>query len=548
MRFSILGPLLARADDGSPLGLARPSQRSTLAVLLLRASRPPTRTFLIDALWGDEPPAEADTALRVRMRDLRRALGDSGRLVTHRSGYQMVINPGELDSVTFCDLASGGRAALDSDRPENAARLLSQASALWRDPPLADLPDTPVMRLTRTALLEQRRDVQEWLIDARLALGQHHESLAQIRACIAADPLAEHPHVQLMLALYRAGQKSAALAAYTRLRDLTVREFGQDPGPEARALLSQMLTDSPELRAPARTVTARGAGTAWIPVSVLPAPPPDFTGRGAGVERLARSLSDADVPVTVIAGPPGIGKTALALSGAYRARGAFPDGQLYVALGGRGQPRPAGDIVGELLRLLGVPTSSIPPDVAGQVSLYRSVLADRRVLILADDAASAAQVRPLLLTTAGAAVLVTGNSSLAGLDGAHTMHLAGLSADEAVALLGKIVGERRVAAEPAAAAAIAGACAGSPLALRYVGARLVANPDQRLRDLARMAPDLVGPAAGQAGTAGDAGKLADHIAAAACRSAVGGRRPDTHSARVRARLCRARAQRPARSA
>jgi DNA-binding SARP family transcriptional activator len=256
MRFNVLGPLLAQADDGSPRVLGRPSQRSTLAVLLLHAAAPPTRGLLIDALWGDDPPADADTALRVRMSDLRRALGDCDRLVTHQSGYQLVLKPGELDSAMFSNLASHGRVALDSGRPRDAARLLSQASALWRDPPLADLPDTPLMGLIHNALLEQRRDVQEWLIDARLALGQHHGALAEIRACISADPLAEHPHVQLMLALYRCGQKAAALAAYTRLRDLTVREFGQDPGPEARTVLEQMLADSPVLMAPPRTLQA----------------------------------------------------------------------------------------------------------------------------------------------------------------------------------------------------------------------------------------------------------------------------------------------------
>ncbi len=256
MRFSVLGPLLAWADDGSPLVISRPSQRSTLAVLLLHAAQPPTRTLLIDALWGDNPPADADTALRVRMSDLRRALGDGDRLVTHPSGYRLILKPGELDSATFASLSSHGRAALDSGRPVDADRLLSEAAALWRDPPLADLPDTPLMGLVRTALMEERRDVREWLIDARLALGQHHGALAEIRACIAADPLAEHPHVQLMLALYRGGQKAAALATYTRLRDLTVREFGQDPGPEARALLEQMLADSPELMTPPRTQPA----------------------------------------------------------------------------------------------------------------------------------------------------------------------------------------------------------------------------------------------------------------------------------------------------
>lgn len=269
MRFGVLGPLVAHADDGSPVVLARPSQRSTLAVLLLHADRPPTRTLLIDALWGDKPPTDADAALRVRMSDLRRALAGSDRIVTHPAGYQIVIEPGELDSVTFRDLASHGRAALDAGCPADAARLLGQALALWRSPPLADLPDTPPMQLPRTALLEQHRDVREWLIDARLALGQHHESLAEIRACIAADPLAEHPHVQLMLALYRSGQKSAALAAYTRLRDVTVREFGQDPGPEARALLSRMLADSPDLaipRGPAADRSRRAAPAARAPV------------------------------------------------------------------------------------------------------------------------------------------------------------------------------------------------------------------------------------------------------------------------------------------
>jgi DNA-binding SARP family transcriptional activator len=257
MRFSVLGPLVAEADDGTPLVLGRPSQRSTLAVLLLHAAQPPTRTLLIDALWGDDPPADAETALRVRMRDVRRALGGChDRLVTHNSGYQIIVAPAELDANGFRSLAAGGRAALDNGDAAEAARLLDQACGLWREPPLADLPDTPVMRAVATALLEHRRDTREWLIDARLALGQHHEILAKVRELVAADPLPEHPHVQLMLALYRCGQKSAALAAYSRLRDQTAREFGQDPGPEAQALLAQILADSPDLMFRSSLLTA----------------------------------------------------------------------------------------------------------------------------------------------------------------------------------------------------------------------------------------------------------------------------------------------------
>ena len=218
MRFSILGPLVAEADDGSPLALPRPSQRATLAVLLLHAAQPTTKTMLTEALWGDSPPGDADTALRVRMRDVRRALAGHKRIETRPAGYQIVVRPGELDADNFRAIVGHGRAALDSGNAENAARLLEQACRLWHVPPLADVPDTPLMRTVAMALLEQWRDARECLTDARLALGQHHEMLSQIRAVIAGDPLPEHPHVQLMLALYRCGQKAAALDAYSRLR------------------------------------------------------------------------------------------------------------------------------------------------------------------------------------------------------------------------------------------------------------------------------------------------------------------------------------------
>ena len=114
LRFSVLGPLAAEGDDGSRLVLGRPSQRGTLAVLLLHAGQLPTRTLLIDALWGEHPPAEADTALRVRMRDLRRALAGHDRLLTHQSGYRIMVEPGELDADGFASLAAHGRAALDT--------------------------------------------------------------------------------------------------------------------------------------------------------------------------------------------------------------------------------------------------------------------------------------------------------------------------------------------------------------------------------------------------------------------------------------------------
>ncbi|HSZ44246.1 MAG TPA: AfsR/SARP family transcriptional regulator [Streptosporangiaceae bacterium] len=486
MRFGILGPLVAEADDGSAISLTRPSQRATLAVLLFYTGQPATKTLLIEALWGDSPPGDADTALRVRMRDLRRALAGHDRITTHPSGYQIGVGPGELDADTFRALLLRGRSALDAGNTEGAARLLAQACRLWRDPPLADVPDTPLMRAAAIVLQEQRREAREWLADARLALGHHHDLLSQIRAVIAADPLPEHPHVQLMLALYRCGNKAAALDAYSRLRDLTTREFGQDPGPEAREMLRMLLNDSPALQFRPRALTASGNGSpsVWTPLLQLPAPPPDFTGRVAEIEALARRMPGQGMEITVLTGPPGVGKTALAVRAAHLAAGSFPDGQLYVDLGGRQARREPIEILGELLRSIGVPSASMPTAMAERAALYRSMLAGRRVLVVADDAAAAAQVRPLLPGTHGSAVLVTSSYRLADLEGARCIEVGPLSPLESITMLSKIVADERLPADPAATAAIAAACAGLPLALRVAGARLAASPALRPADLA----------------------------------------------------------------
>jgi DNA-binding SARP family transcriptional activator len=494
MRFRILGPLLAEADDGAALALPRPSQRATLAVLLLHAPQPASKSLLIDAIWGDSPPGDADTALRVRMRDLRRGLAGYGsRIETRAAGYQIIVGPGELDADDFQAFLGRGRKALDSGSPEDAARMLEQACRLWREPPLADVPDTPLSRAAAIALLDQWREAREWLTDARLALGQHHELVSQIRAAVAADPLSEHAHVQLMLALYRCGQKVAALDAYSRLRELTTREFGQDPGPEASEMLRQILDDSPALEYRPRPLAAvAGPRPAWTPLRQLPAPPPDFTGRAPVIEELARRMPASSMAVSVLTGPPGVGKTALAVRAAHLATEAFPDGQLYLSLGGRSDPRTPLELLGELLRSLGVPPGSVPAAMAERAALYRSMLAGRRVLVLADDAANAGQVRPLLPGSEGTAVLVTSSRRLADLEGARTIEVGPLSQSESVAMLAKVAGSKRLTAEPSSAAAIAKVCDGLPLALRIAGARLAASPALRVSDLAaELRRDLV---------------------------------------------------------
>jgi DNA-binding SARP family transcriptional activator/tetratricopeptide (TPR) repeat protein len=225
-------------------------------------------------------------------------------------------------------------------------------------------------------------------------------------------------------------------------------------------------------------------------VCQLPADIPDFVGRSAECGRLAELLTAAKgtaaVPVAVVSGPPGVGKSSLAVHVAHTVRARFPDGQLYVQLAGASAlPRAHGDVLGELLRALGVAAGTIPGEAEARSAMLRACLADRRVLLLADDAASAAQVRMLVPGTAGCAIMVTSRDRLAGLTAAH-LHLESLQPGEAVEMLGRIAGEQRVAADPAAATGLVAGCGHLPLAVRIAGARLTARPSWPVATLAAL--------------------------------------------------------------
>jgi hypothetical protein len=195
--------------------------------------------------------------------------------------------------------------------------------------------------------------------------------------------------------------------------------------------------------------------------------------------------------VTVISGMPGVGKTALAVHAAHLARACFPDGQLYACLDDGGRPRDPQVVLGELLRGLGVPAGSILATRFEREALYRSALARRRVLVVADGASSAAQVRPLLPGTAGSAVVATSRARLPDLDGARVIELGGLDPADSVRLLGRISGrgEALVPAEGDAARCIASACGHLPLALRIAGARLADDPELTMIGLASLLAD-----------------------------------------------------------
>jgi DNA-binding SARP family transcriptional activator len=603
MEFRILGPLYADAGTGSgPAVVGQPLLQSALAVLLLRANRTCSRPFLIDALWGSEPPAAPEAALRVCISRLRSCLGDcAGRLQTigppggrapvlrQQRGYVMHVRPGELDADEFSDLAAQGQSELDIGNAAAAAASFVQALALWGDPPLPDLPDSPALAADVTRLAQHRRTVMDALIDARLAVGEHEQLLGQLRAAVAAEPGRERTCEQLMRACHSLGLRKEALEVYQTARRVTLEQQGAEPGPALSVLYRRILAEetamdptppavnsgalpgpprpgqrlpgarSPRallpdahspgslqphaLRASPRPPDPQPPGprppgapphTPLLPGPLLPgpllpgplppgprlsgpqataplptgprppgappvtpllpgprlpgpqapAPPADFSGRSAELAAVVAGLSGPGVPIAVVSGAPGTGKTAAAAAAALQLRDQFADGQLYAELGGLEHPRDPQDVLAELLQAIGVTERNVPPAGPPRAALYRSLLADRRILVIADDAASAMQVRPLIPAAGGAGVIVTSRSRLSGLAGARHIELGGLDEADALALLCATAGPDRISADSAAARAVAAICGGLPLALRLAGEVLAARPGLTVHALA----------------------------------------------------------------
>jgi DNA-binding SARP family transcriptional activator len=482
--FRILGPVEVFGDDGEPVILAQRLQRRLVAELLVYARQPRSRSNLIAALWGDSAPSgSGGSALRSLVHATRRALGQYGeRLETLPAGYAFGIRDDECDLAAFRDLAGRGQAALDAGDATSAAQLLAGALRLWRQPELADMPPTA----TRTRLLDQFRAVRADLIDARLALGHHRSVLPDLRAMVTEDPLHEHSWAQLMIALYCAGSRAEALSCYRDIRKVLALGHGIDPGPELRDLHARILRDDPALLS--RVSGPRAAWT-WVPLRQLPAPLPDFTGRRAETVALLARLSAAR-QVVVLRGMAGQGTTALAVYAAQLAVPSFPDGQIWVEFGGCTDPRDPQDVLAQVIVwALGHPARSLPPAGPEREALYRSLLAGRQVLVVADGVTAADQVRPLLPGTAGCCVLVTTRARLR-LDGVAVQELAGLGSADAVELLAATAGRDRVEADLHSAESIVASCGYLPLAIRIAGWQLASG---HLDSLAELADELADP-------------------------------------------------------
>jgi DNA-binding SARP family transcriptional activator len=512
LRIEMLGLVRAWRDD-KEVSVGPPRRQAVLTVLALHANHNVSRDEIVDAVWGDEPPASAVNGVHLYVAALRQALGNGGgenraaskaervaghRLVGTGSGYLLRLEPGELDIDVFRDHLQRAQRLSAAGQLGEAVAALDSALQLWHGTPLSGVngrfADAERVRLTelRLAAVEDRAGLM-------LHLGHHCELVAELSALVAENPLRERLRGLLMVALYRSGRQAEALATYADTRRLLVDELGIEPGADLQRLHQRMLTnedvdfDEAGLTvADGRQAESKPGPAPTVVPRQLPGAVRHFAGRATELAALTRLVDSTDGAVTIAAihGTAGVGKTALAVHWAHQVVDRFPDGQLYANLRGfdpTGQVMTAAEAVRGFLDALQVPADRVPLGLDAQVGLYRSLLADRRMLILLDNARDVQQVRPLLPGSPGSFVLITGRTTLTGLVaavGARPIGLDLLAADEARELLIRRLGAQRVIAEPHAVLEIVDRCARLPLALAMVAARANLRPDFPLAMLA----------------------------------------------------------------
>ncbi|NKE62446.1 SARP family transcriptional regulator, partial [Lentzea sp. PSKA42] len=465
--FDLLGEVQVKVA-GVPIDLGHARPRCVLAALLVEPNRPLPLDLLAERVWGERPPRQARNTLYGYLYRLRQAFAGLPGVVIDRTpaGYLLPVDESAVDVHRFRSLVRRSHTEDDSQ----ALAMVEQALGLWHGRALGGV-EGPWADAVRRTLEQERWSALLHRNDVLLRLGHHDALVAELSMLADENPLDERLAGQRVLALYRCGRLADALEHYEVVRRRLADELGADPGPQLRELHQHVLIGEPVAPAIPRSGTPTPRQ--------LPAAPRLFVGRANELARMDKALASGadESPVLAIVGAAGTGKTTLALHWAHRAVDLFPDGQLHADLRGfdpAGPPVPPAVVVRGFLDALGVPAASVSADLDGQVALYRSLVAGKRMLVVLDNAGDTAHVLPLLPGSSTCTVLITSRHRLTGLTASHgvpTLALDVLSNSEARDLLIGHLAEPRIRAEPDAVADLLRSCAGLPLALAVVAAR-----------------------------------------------------------------------------
>jgi DNA-binding SARP family transcriptional activator len=507
MLYRLLGPLEVK-HDGEPLSFS-PRQRIVLSMLLVEPNRVVSVERLVDAVWDTAPPSTAKEQIRICVSSIRRKLiagGVPNTIVTRPPGYFIKCTKENLDLLAFESFVSSGRADAARHRYAEAAGAFSRALELWRGRPLAGV-NSQLIESIGVGFDERRLAVTEEYVAAQLRLddgqepARQHELISELSELVAANPFREQLRAQLMIALHRAGRRAEALETYRSGRQLFVDKLGLEPGRElARIEQAILCGDNENILGPAPNHAPAPATTA-VP-RLLPADVGDFIGRTDLVQRTRDALSGQHtgcrtIRLVAMHGRPWLGKTSLVVHAAHLMTDEFPDGQLFVQLGGSRKAVGPGEVLRRFLGALGVVVPAIPDSPEERAEMYRNLIGDRRMLVVLDDAANEKQVLPLLPGNTDCAVVVTSRVKLTNLPGATFIGVGPMSRPDSVALLTHVLGPDTARTESAELNRLAELCADEPLALRLAAARLAARPHwpvsrlvERMRDDHRRLDEL----------------------------------------------------------
>jgi tetratricopeptide (TPR) repeat protein len=486
IRFRLLGPIAAIADSRA-FSLPRAQTRGVLALLLLNAGRPVPLDAVVDALWAGGEPSTARGQVSAAVGTIRRELaqlGEPDAIVTGPYGYQAAVQQERVDALVF----EGGLRQTLADNLSVAQRAhrLREMLQVWGGQPLQDAAGAFV-EAERARLTGLRLTAIEELAEVELSLGRAVDVAVRLTALVSEYPLRERLRAKLMVALYRCGRTADALEVFRAGRASLVAELGIEPGFELQSMHERILAGDPDLAAlPRQAAASMSAPSQELPRE-LPAPPQLFTGRAVELAELEKIHDASTMVITAIDGMAGVGKTALAVQAAHQMVERYPDGQLFIDLHGYTEgvpPVEPGAALDWLLRSMGVPGERIPADLDQRAGLYRSRLADQRMVIVLDNAATEGQVIPLLPGAPGCVVLVTSRRRLGGLDHTQILSLDTLPLPDAVALLRQTAGNNQLAGQPPELAAeLVELCGRLPLAIRIAAARLRSHPTWNLTHL-----------------------------------------------------------------